>query len=154
MSVLKVGPLSSNAGPSNLHPMVRLEDAGTGALPRLHMNSKPVPWDELGDILTNEIKVGPDWIVYVQADENVLRSDVINAMDIIRGSHARIVLLTTKIANLPHDSSEVPLRPSRRRTHPPKHSCIADSPGLLSAIIRRHERGRSPLHVYSSPCEG
>jgi biopolymer transport protein ExbD len=111
VSILKVGALSSNAGPSNLHPMVRLEDAGIDALPRLRMNSKPVPWDELGDVLTNEIKVSPDWIVYVQADENVSWSDVINAMDIIRSKHARIVLLTTKIANLPDNTSGVPLRP-------------------------------------------
>ena len=97
VSVLTVGPLSSNAGPSNLHPVVRLEDAGTGALPHLYVNSKLVPWNELADILTDEIKVGPDWIVYVQADENVSWSDVINAMDIIRSRHARIVLLTTKL---------------------------------------------------------
>jgi hypothetical protein len=95
VSVLKVGPLSLNAGPTNLHPVVRLEDAGTGAVPLLYMNSKLVPWNELADVLTHEIKVGPDWIVYVQADENVSWSDVINAMDIIRSRHARIVLLTT-----------------------------------------------------------
>jgi hypothetical protein len=95
VSVLQV-PSDSITGFSSLSPMVRVADAGSRKQPMLYVNSKPVKWDELGDALTNELKLRPDWVVYVEADEEVRWSDVVAAMDIIRSRHARIVLLTAR----------------------------------------------------------
>lgn len=88
--------LSARAISSTLSPLVRLKYTGSAGPPRLYLNSKPFPWEELGDALTNELKLRPDWVVYVEADEQVSWSDVIWAMDIIRSRRARIVLLIRK----------------------------------------------------------
>lgn len=88
------GPLlSAPSASSNLPPLVRLEQAGNDGPLKLYLNSKPVRWNELGGALTNELKLRPDWVVYVDAEDMVSWSDVIGAMDIIRGRHAKIVLL-------------------------------------------------------------
>jgi biopolymer transport protein ExbD len=50
----------------------------------------------LGEALTKELELRPDWVVYVDADDMVSWSDVIGAMDIVRGRHAKIVLLARK----------------------------------------------------------
>jgi len=88
--------LSARPASFDLPPLVRLEQVGNNGPPKLYLNSKPVRWDELGQALTNELKLRPDWVVYVDADDTVSWSDVIGAMDIIRGRHAKIVLLARK----------------------------------------------------------
>ena len=88
--------LSARSASSNLPPLVRLEQVADEGPAKLYLNSKPVRWDELGEALTNELKLRPDWVVFVDADDMVSWSDVIGAMDIIRGRHAKIVLLARK----------------------------------------------------------
>ena len=88
--------LSTRSVSFNFPPLVRLEQVGNDGPPKLYLNSKPVRWDELGEALTNELKLRPDWVVYVDADGMVSWSDVVGAMDIIRGRHAKIVLLARK----------------------------------------------------------
>lgn len=88
--------LSARSLSVNLPPLVRLEQVGNDGPPKLYLNSNPVRWDELGEALTNQLKLRPDWVVYVDADDMVSWSDVIGAMDIIRGRHAKIVLLARK----------------------------------------------------------
>jgi biopolymer transport protein ExbD len=97
VSVTDVPPSSPGAASSNVPPLVGLEYAGREAPPRLYLNLKPIRWEQLGDALTNELKVRRDRVVYVEADELVPWSDVIGAMDIVRSRHARVVLLTRKI---------------------------------------------------------
>lgn len=74
-------------------PIATSEIQGKAGPPMLYLNSKPIRREEVGDALTNELKLRPDWVVYVEADEQVSWSDVIGAMDIIRSRQARIVLL-------------------------------------------------------------
>jgi hypothetical protein len=88
--------LSARSVAFNLPPLVRLEQVGNDGPPKLYLNSKPVRWDGLGEALTNELKLRPDWVVDVDADDMVSWSDVVGAMDIIRGRHAKIVLLARK----------------------------------------------------------
>ena len=85
--------LSAHPLSPEVSPLVRLKQAGSGGPPRLYLDSKPLRWEELRDALTNELKLRPDWVVYVEADEQVSWSDVIGAMDIIRSRQANIVLL-------------------------------------------------------------
>jgi hypothetical protein len=81
------------------HPVVRLEQPSRRLPATLYLNSKVIGWDELGNALTNQLKLRPDWVVYVEADDQVSWSDVIAAMDIIRSRRARIVLVTqTKVS--------------------------------------------------------
>ena len=93
ISTAEVPLLSARPVSSEFSPLVRLKQAGSGRPPRLYLNSNPLRREELGDALMNELKLRPDWVVYVQADEQVSWSDVIGAMDIIRSRQARIVLL-------------------------------------------------------------
>ena len=69
--------------------------------PYLYLNSKPVSWGELADASRNQLKLHPDWVVYVEADKRVSWADVVNAMDIIRGAAAKVVLLTTEATEVP-----------------------------------------------------
>ncbi len=51
--------------------------------------------------MRDQLKLRPDRVVYVEADEHISWADVINAVDIIRGTNANVVLLTTKIVRVP-----------------------------------------------------
>ena len=64
--------------------------------PRVYVNSKPVAWKDLGSALTEELKVRSEWVVYVEGDRDLQWNDVANAVDTIRGLHARAVLLGSK----------------------------------------------------------
>jgi biopolymer transport protein ExbD len=101
VSVLKTGVFSHNIDSSSIPPVVRIDDAGVDALPNLYVNSRPVLWGELASAVRDEIKLGPDWVVYVEADQKVSWADVMNAIDIIRGTHAKVVLLTTETTKMP-----------------------------------------------------
>ncbi len=76
--------------------VVQVEDVGTGLPPRLYLNSKAIVWEALGPALKDELKSRSEWVVYVEADRNVNWGDAVNAMDIIRGVGAKVVLLTTE----------------------------------------------------------
>jgi biopolymer transport protein ExbD len=97
VSVLKSG---STVDYMTMPAFVRIEDAGADVRPHLYLNSTPVLWGELASALRNQLKLRPDWVVYVEADEHILWADVVNAMDIIRGTNAKVVLLTTKTAEV------------------------------------------------------
>jgi hypothetical protein len=62
-SVTNELPSSPSAASSNMPLVVRLEYAGSGAPPLLYLNLKPTRWNELGNALTSELKVRPDWVV-------------------------------------------------------------------------------------------
>jgi biopolymer transport protein ExbD len=64
--------------------------------PRVYVNSKPVAWRDLGSALTEELKVRSEWVVYVEGDRDLQWDDIVNAVDTIRGVHARAVLLGSK----------------------------------------------------------
>jgi biopolymer transport protein ExbD len=62
--------------------------------PELYVNSKPTSWNKFGDDLKNELKLRPKWVVYVQADPNLPWADITSAIDVAKGLHADVVLLT------------------------------------------------------------
>jgi biopolymer transport protein ExbD len=96
VSVLRQGP---NVDYSTMPMLVRID--GDSLPPHLYLNSTPVSWGELANALRDQLKLRPDRVVYVEADEHISWADVMNAVDIIRGTNANVVLLTTKIARVP-----------------------------------------------------
>ncbi len=96
VSVLRQG---SNVDYSTPPMLVRID--GDSRPPRLYLNSTPVAWGQLANSLRDQLKLRPDRVVYVEADEHISWADVINAVDIIRGTNANVVLLTTKIVRVP-----------------------------------------------------
>ena len=57
--------------------------------------SKITSLDKLESTLKNELKVQPQWVVYVTGDQNLAWADALTAIDIAKGLHAKVVLLTT-----------------------------------------------------------
>ena len=93
MKVLKPGPLAAT-DPLSDPVVVQILDAGLGVTPELYINSKPASWNRFADDLKNELKLRPKWVVYVQADPNLPWADILNAVDVAKGLHANVVLLT------------------------------------------------------------
>jgi biopolymer transport protein ExbD len=98
VSVLKSG---STVDYSTMPVLVRIEDAGVDVPPHLYLNSTPVLWGEFASALRSQLKLRPDWVVYVEADEHISWADVVNAMGTIRGTNAKVVLLTAKTTIIP-----------------------------------------------------
>jgi len=73
-------------------------------LPVVYVNSKETPWDELGNTLRIQLEVRPHWVVYVTGGDKVPWEDVARAIDVARGLHAEVVLLTAA----PNTESEEP----------------------------------------------
>jgi hypothetical protein len=101
--LLSPGPLKA-AADSFATPVVRIENTDLGSPPRLYLNSRTIAWETLGPSLKAQLKSRPDWVVYVEADRNVDWGDAVNAMDIIRGVGANVVLLTTEPTASPANS--------------------------------------------------
>ncbi len=59
-----------------------------------YVNSKEIPWNELGNTLRSQLRVRPLWSVYVAGEDKVAWRDVANAIDVARGLDAEVVLLT------------------------------------------------------------
>lgn len=61
-----------------------------------YMDSRFIPWKEFRSVLEKEIsRRPPDWPVYLEADRNIEWESVAKAIDIIRGLHTEVVLLTS-----------------------------------------------------------
>lgn len=80
--------------------VVRLKDMGYDADPNLYLNSKLVTWADLPYELRKELLESPDRTVYVRGDDNISFLNVVSVMDIIRGEHAKVVLLTPRTEEL------------------------------------------------------
>jgi biopolymer transport protein ExbD len=96
VSVLRQG---SYVDYSTMPMLVRID--GNSLPPHLYLNSTPVVWGELASDLRDQLKLRPDRVVYVEADEHVSWADVMNAVDIIRGTNTNVVLLTAKTTRVP-----------------------------------------------------
>jgi hypothetical protein len=90
--LLKIG--RSNDEPAPI--VISLIDAGPANDPKVYVNSKETPWDELHDALRQELNLRPHWIVYVEAGDDVRWMYVEYAIDVARGLHAEVVLLSAK----------------------------------------------------------
>jgi biopolymer transport protein ExbD len=90
--LLKMGVSESDSAPI----VVSVIGSGPMTLPVVYVNSKETPWNELGDTLRRQLAVRPHWTVYVTGEDDVPWGDVANAIDVARGLHAEVVLLTAK----------------------------------------------------------
>jgi biopolymer transport protein ExbD len=96
VALIKSLPLTANNDRLTGPVVVQVVDAGPRVEPRVYVNSKATSWDNLGSALKDELKVRPEWVVYVEADENVPWADAVNVIDVAKGVHAKAVLLTSK----------------------------------------------------------
>jgi biopolymer transport protein ExbD len=61
------------------------------------VNNEPVPWNRLGVALRRELRLRPpDWPVYVDGDRDMEWGRAVEAIDVIQGLHAQVVLLTAR----------------------------------------------------------
>jgi biopolymer transport protein ExbD len=91
--VLKPGPLAA-AEPLSDPVVVQILDGGPGVTPELYINSKPTSWNRFSGDLKNELKLRPNWVVYVQADPSLPWADIAHAIDVAKSLHANVVLMT------------------------------------------------------------
>jgi biopolymer transport protein ExbD len=92
--LLKSSPLRTHDDSWRAPPVIRIENAGLGSPPQLYLNSRPIADEQMGLLLTAELKSRSNRVVYVQASGEVEWGDAIGIMDIIRGTGAKVVLLT------------------------------------------------------------
>jgi biopolymer transport protein ExbD len=100
---LEVHLLKPGAGPSKsdawTEPLVIwVADAGPSKPPNLYLNSKLVPWDELDHTLKEELGRRRDWVVYVGGDDVLAWQYVATVIDVCRGYHAKVFLVTGNTA--------------------------------------------------------
>jgi biopolymer transport protein ExbD len=94
VQIQKSWPLKTFGDSSSSPVVVRVEGAGSGSRPRLYLNSKLVAFEQLGSWLTAELNPRSDRVVYFQSSGDVEWGDAVGIMDIIRGTGAKVVLLT------------------------------------------------------------
>jgi biopolymer transport protein ExbD len=96
VALMKSLPLAANNDLLTEPIVVHVVDAGPGVASSVYVNSKATSWEKLGTALRDELKIRPDWVVYVEADENVPWGSAVNVIDVAKGLHAKVVLLTSK----------------------------------------------------------
>jgi len=79
--------------------IVRIKDAGPGLDPIVYVNSTPATWDELPQLLRTELSRRRDWVVYVEGDDAVAWENVTRAVDVARGLHAKVFLISEAESN-------------------------------------------------------
>lgn len=100
LQVRLVGPGTAAQSSPGIEPLlVRVEHPEGSRQPSLFVDSRPVSWEELDEVLQRELKLRPpNWPVYVQGDPELDWGEVAAVIDTITGSHAEVVLLTRKSA--------------------------------------------------------
>jgi hypothetical protein len=88
--VLKMGVSEHSSGSI----VISVIGTGPGGLPSVYVNSKETPWNELDDAIRSQLQVRADWIVYVEGGNEVPWHFVAYPIDVARGLHAEVVLLT------------------------------------------------------------
>jgi biopolymer transport protein ExbD/TolR len=105
--LLKPGPAMMNSEPLIEPMMLRLELTHADAPPKVYLQSKLVAWSSLDGALKDELKLRPERVVYVAADPDLSWTDVVNAIDLIRGAQAEAVLLTYRLDDARHSKKAV-----------------------------------------------
>ena len=109
--VLKMGA-DDHDPPSIIVSVIAANRSGQSVV---YVNSKEMPWDELSNALRSQLEVRPRWIVYVEGGDDVAWADLTKAIDVARGLHAEVVLLT---ATPNVDSSQEHGTKTKRAGHP------------------------------------
>jgi biopolymer transport protein ExbD len=86
--------LAGKANLSSTQVMIRLKRAGPDSPTQLLLNSRVVSTEQLSGALQAEFERRSDRIVYIQADPNLSWNEAVAIIDLIRETHAKIVLLT------------------------------------------------------------
>jgi biopolymer transport protein ExbD len=89
--LLRIGATDHDFSPT----VVSVIGAKANGLSRVYVNSKETSWEELRSTIRTQLEVRPRWIVYVQADSDASWRDAVYVIDVARGLHAEVVLLTT-----------------------------------------------------------
>jgi len=99
--------------------LVRVGYAGYGVPPRLYVNSRAVSWEDLDAVLNKELRLRPPtWPVYLEGDPAIEWGHAVKAMDVIRGLHAEVVLLTGKATPRRGRSEQVTKPNTAEAPHP------------------------------------
>ena len=72
----------------------------------VYVNARETTWDELGNALRGHLKGRPHWVVYVEGASEVAWADVAKAIDVARGLHAEVVLLTVELDSVPNKAAK------------------------------------------------
>lgn len=99
---IHVNPPNPEASSSLMPPVVVRIDSGAnpGDLPQAYVNSTAVEWYRLKDVLKDELKLRPDWVVYIDGGSNLPFADVAAVAGIAKELHAKVVLLTPETRKL------------------------------------------------------
>jgi biopolymer transport protein ExbD len=90
VQLLKIGMSGHNSAPI----VISVLASGSGQS-FVFVNSKETPWEDLRSALRTQLEVRPRWIVYVEADSDASWRDAAYVIDVARGLHAEVVLVTT-----------------------------------------------------------
>jgi len=95
-------PRPNRDAPGSVVPIV-VKIAGSrlphGA-PNLYVNSMPVEWDGLKPALMAELKLRPEWVVYIDGDPNLPWQEIVKVADAAMELHAKVVFLTPETRQL------------------------------------------------------
>jgi biopolymer transport protein ExbD len=88
--------------PSSLVPVVvKIEVSPLSkGLTNLYVNSTPVEWDVLKAALMAELKLRPEWVVYIDGDPNLTWQEIVKVADAATELHAKVVFLTPETRQL------------------------------------------------------
>jgi biopolymer transport protein ExbD len=91
-------PRASETRAPSLEPIViAVVSTKADTVPTVYLNSKKTPWDELRNKLQSELEIRPPGsIVYVQADDDIFWQHVMYVIEVAKGLHGEVVLLTIK----------------------------------------------------------
>jgi hypothetical protein len=87
--------IRADFGPGIQPLRVRLEFDRRSRRVSPYVDSQPIRWDDFGPLLNKELpRRPPNWPVYLEGDPEMEWRDAVRAIDIIRGLHGEVVLLT------------------------------------------------------------
>lgn len=86
--------------------VVRIVDAAPGKVPAIYINSRLSSWGTLSNDLKGQVKIHPQWVVYVQAGPNLPWADVVRAIEVAKAIPAKVVLLPSDTRNASSRSLE------------------------------------------------
>jgi biopolymer transport protein ExbD len=93
--LLKQGEVARNRDPWTQPPVVLAKSGGPGQRSNLYVNSRLVAWEDLDQVLKQELSRRREWVVYVGGDDDVGWQDVVNLIDVARRDHATAYLITS-----------------------------------------------------------
>jgi biopolymer transport protein ExbB/TolQ/biopolymer transport protein ExbD len=92
--VLELGALEKSDDFSAKPIFIGLVETRMNKQTAVYVNSKKTPWDNLESTVRNELKIRPQSIVYVEAENSVAWADVAKVIDAVEALPADVVLLT------------------------------------------------------------